>query len=55
MDSEGMLTMLARYPSSSNANNGNWMPLLDTVGHKKSTSDTYWPVRFTAENQCVRF
>jgi len=44
MDSEGMFSMLARYPSSSNANNGNWMPLLDTVGHKKSTSDTYWPV-----------
>ncbi|KAL3764899.1 hypothetical protein ACHAW5_003548 [Stephanodiscus triporus] len=44
MDSEGMFSMLARYPSSSNANNGNWMPLLDTVGLKKSTSDTYWPV-----------
>jgi hypothetical protein len=44
MDSEGMFSMLARYPSSSNSSNGNWMPLLDTVGHKKSTSDTYWPV-----------
>ena len=54
MDSDGMLSMLARYPgtngtdnapsSYSNSNNGNWMPLLDTVGLKKSTHDTYWPV-----------
>lgn len=44
MDSEGMFSMLARYPSSSTANNGNWMPLLDTVGLRKSASDTYWPV-----------
>ena len=50
MDSDGMLSMLARYPSnnnnapSSSTNNGNWMPLLDTVGLKKSTHDTYWPV-----------
>ena len=54
MDSDGMLSMLARYPgtngtdnapsSYSNSSNGNWMPLLDTVGLKKSTHDTYWPV-----------
>ena len=23
---------------------GYWVPLLDTVCHKKSTNDTYWPV-----------
>ncbi len=44
MDSVGMFSMLARYPSSSNSNNGNWMPMLDTVGLRKSASDTYWPV-----------
>ena len=48
MDSDGMLSMLARYPSNadapSNSSDGNWMPLLDTVGLKKSTHDTYWPV-----------
>lgn len=43
MDSDGMLSMLARYPSS-NLSSGNWMPLLDTVGLKKSMNDTYWPV-----------
>ena len=44
MDSDGMLSMLARYPGSNNANNGNWMPMLDTVGLKKATSDIFWPV-----------
>lgn len=41
MDSEGMLSMLARHGVNSC---GNWVPILDTVGHKKSTNDTYWPV-----------
>lgn len=44
MDSEGMFSMLARYPGESNSSNGNWMPLLDTVGHKRSTNDIFWPV-----------
>eukprot|EP00579_Thalassiosira_antarctica_P009756 CAMPEP_0201922180 /NCGR_PEP_ID=MMETSP0903-20130614/10281_1 /ASSEMBLY_ACC=CAM_ASM_000552 /TAXON_ID=420261 /ORGANISM="Thalassiosira antarctica, Strain CCMP982" /LENGTH=1247 /DNA_ID=CAMNT_0048459265 /DNA_START=142 /DNA_END=3888 /DNA_ORIENTATION=+ len=46
MDSDGMLSMLARY-SNNNApasNNGNWMPMLDTVGLKKTMNDTFWPV-----------
>lgn len=52
MDSDGMLSMLARYPTTNSngtssalgSNNGNWMPMLDTVGLKKSMSDMYWPV-----------
>lgn len=45
MDSEGMLSMLARQSASDGGNiNGSWVPILDTVGHKKSSHDTYWPV-----------
>jgi hypothetical protein len=45
MDSEGMLSMLARQSASVEGNNhGSWVPILDTVGHKKSSHDTYWPV-----------
>ena len=45
MDTDGMLSMLARYPSNnSNSGSGNWMPLLDTVGLKKNMNDSYWPV-----------
>jgi hypothetical protein len=45
MDSEGMLSMLARQsPTDSGNNHGSWVPMLDTVGHKKSSHDTYWPV-----------
>ena len=45
MDSEGMLSMLARQATTDGGNSsGNWVPMLDTVGHKKSTHDTYWPV-----------
>eukprot|EP00571_Detonula_confervacea_P002422 CAMPEP_0172315686 /NCGR_PEP_ID=MMETSP1058-20130122/25981_1 /TAXON_ID=83371 /ORGANISM="Detonula confervacea, Strain CCMP 353" /LENGTH=1247 /DNA_ID=CAMNT_0013029825 /DNA_START=112 /DNA_END=3855 /DNA_ORIENTATION=+ len=45
MDSDGMLSMLARYPgTNSSSNNGNWMPMLDTVGLKKTMNDNYWPV-----------
>eukprot|EP00584_Thalassiosira_punctigera_P002193 CAMPEP_0172533418 /NCGR_PEP_ID=MMETSP1067-20121228/6134_1 /TAXON_ID=265564 ORGANISM="Thalassiosira punctigera, Strain Tpunct2005C2" /NCGR_SAMPLE_ID=MMETSP1067 /ASSEMBLY_ACC=CAM_ASM_000444 /LENGTH=1269 /DNA_ID=CAMNT_0013318063 /DNA_START=140 /DNA_END=3949 /DNA_ORIENTATION=+ len=45
MDSDGMLSMLARYggPAAS-SNTGNWMPMLDTVGLKKSVTDVFWPV-----------
>ena len=43
MDSDGMLSMLARYPGSSYSCNGNWMPLLDTVGLRKNMNDTFWP------------
>ena len=45
MDSEGVLSMLARQSHIDAGNiGGNWVPMLDTVGHKKSTNDTYWPV-----------
>jgi len=47
MDSDGMLSMLARSPSSDNCSSdtmGHWIPMLDTVGLKKSTSDSFWPV-----------
>ena len=49
MDSDGMLSMLARYPNNNSgssafhSSHGNWMPLLDTVGLKKNANDTYWP------------
>ncbi|KAL7536855.1 hypothetical protein ACHAXR_009745 [Thalassiosira sp. AJA248-18] len=52
MDSDGVLSMLSRHPTAnsngpsggSGSNNGNWMPMLDTVGLKKSSSDSFWPV-----------
>ena len=48
MDGDGILSMLARYPGSSGAtssgNTGNWMPMLDTVGLKKISTDVFWPV-----------
>lgn len=48
MDSDGMLSMLARYPGSgggsSSGNNGNWMPMLDTCGLRKTENDSYWPL-----------
>eukprot|EP00804_Cyclotella_cryptica_P016909 CCRYP_001865-RA/>CCRYP_001865-RA protein AED:0.05 eAED:0.05 QI:78/1/1/1/1/0.75/4/1399/978 len=45
MDSEGVLSMLARQsPTDPGGIDGNWVPMLDTVGHRKSTNDRYWPV-----------
>lgn len=48
MDSDGMLSMLARYGEGVGgaraATSGNWMPMLDTVGLRKSMSDVFWPV-----------
>lgn len=48
MDSDGMLSMLARYGEgvggARTATSGNWMPMLDTVGLRKSMSDGFWPV-----------
>lgn len=52
MDSDGMLSML--YATSMNGNAGDqdmpaptsweWAPLLDTIGLRKSTDDSFWPV-----------
>ena len=47
MDSEGMVSMLVKSNSSvSVENNGEWvwMPVLDTLGLRKSSDDSFWPV-----------
>ena len=44
MDSDGMLSLLARPNSEMMSSHGNWVPFLDTVGLKKSISDNFWPV-----------
>ncbi|KAL9180611.1 hypothetical protein ACHAXT_011064 [Thalassiosira profunda] len=41
MDADGVLSMLNRHPGLPG---GNWMPVLDTVGWRKSASDVFWPV-----------
>lgn len=50
MDSEGMISMLVKSDTSeapdSDSNKGEWvwMPVLDTLGLRKSSDDSYWPV-----------
>jgi len=45
MDSDGMLSMLASSPASDGTvPSWEWMPVLDTVGLRKSADDSYWPV-----------
>lgn len=43
MDSDGMLSLLAR-PNNESSSFGNWVPVLDTVGLKKSVNDNFWAV-----------
>jgi chromosome transmission fidelity protein 4 len=60
MDGGGMVSMLAcssQY-SSTEPNTGGmhweWMPMLDTVGLKKSSDDTFWPISvFDGKLVCV--
>lgn len=40
MDSEGLLSMLVATSKES----WEWMPMLDTVGLRKSSDDSYWPI-----------
>lgn len=42
MDSDGMLSMLA--PCSTVGRNWQWIPVLDTLGLRKSTEDNFWPI-----------
>lgn len=50
MDGDGTLSMLARYPSNGEgggpgpSGGGNWMPMLDTAGLRRTASDAFWPV-----------
>jgi hypothetical protein len=50
MDSEGMVSMLVKsdtsVPLDSDSSKGDWvwMPVLDTLGLRKSSDDSYWPV-----------
>jgi chromosome transmission fidelity protein 4 len=50
MDGGGMLSMLvsssfsSSMPSKSGILNWEWMPMLDTIGLKKSSDDTFWPI-----------
>jgi hypothetical protein len=59
MDGEGMVSMLVCVspPSSENkvgAMSWEWMPMLDTVGLRKSSADTFWPVTvFDGKLVCV--
>ena len=48
MDSTGMLSMLVcKSADSSNPNNWEWVPMLDTVGLRKSSEDSFWPITVT--------
>lgn len=52
MDSDGMLSMLARNPTKNSpsvvSTAANWMPMLDTVAHHKDKLDLFWPVEVHA-------
>ncbi len=44
-DSTGMLSMLVCCGTSSSASHSwQWMPILDTVGLRKSSDDSHWPI-----------
>lgn len=59
MDGDGMVSMLvlaSSLPSGSKfqALNWEWVPMLDTVGLKKSSDDTFWPISiFDGKMVCV--
>lgn len=44
MDSAGMLSMLVTVDMSPNHAHWEWMPMLDTLGLRKSSDDSFWPV-----------
>jgi chromosome transmission fidelity protein 4 len=44
MDSEGMLSMLVSTDALGDSTKWEWMPMLDTLGLRKSSDDSYWPV-----------
>lgn len=44
MDSVGMASMLVSVDESPNHAKWEWMPMLDTLGLRKSSDDSYWPV-----------
>lgn len=45
-DSSGMLSMLASRSGDTTPNPGSWewVPVLDTVGLRKSSDDSHWPI-----------
>lgn len=65
MDSDGMISILAATslataePEESNdsylqSNSWEWMPLLDTVGLRKSSEDSFWPITvFDGKLVCI--
>lgn len=44
MDSAGMVSMLVCADPSPNHATWEWMPMLDTLGLRKSSDDSFWPV-----------
>jgi len=46
MDNDGMLSMLVGVPCDDGTDkfSWEWSPMLDTVGHRKSKDDNFWPV-----------
>lgn len=47
MDSDGMLSMLVSSdipPEDGQSTSWEWVPMLDTVGLRKSSDDSFWPV-----------
>ena len=46
LDSSGMLSMLICTPAAENETytNWEWVPMLDTVGLRKSPDDSHWPI-----------
>ena len=44
MDSAGMVSMLSLPSQSSSSRVGAWMPVLDTAGHRRTSTDSHWPV-----------
>jgi chromosome transmission fidelity protein 4 len=44
MDSAGMLSVLARGGDAAPGTSGNWMPVLDTLGLRRTKHDRHWPV-----------
>jgi chromosome transmission fidelity protein 4 len=57
MDSAGMVSMLVHSMPANGASNPSyweWVPMLDTVGIKKSTDDSFWPIAvFDGKLVCV--
>ena len=57
MDGEGLVAMLADVSSpsaDSSQAQWEWIPMLDTMIHKKSVDDTFWPISaFDGKLVCV--